>query len=73
MALINCKECGSLVVKNKTDFCAQCQSENELYFSQMRQYLRKHPQCTVWEMSQKTGIPLAKILKLNKAEYFTFQ
>jgi hypothetical protein len=73
MTLINCKECGNLVLKNKTDYCPNCQAERDNTFSKVRNYLRVNPQSTVWEISQKTGVPLAQILQFNKEEYYTFR
>jgi uncharacterized OB-fold protein len=72
MTLMNCKECGKLVIRSQTDYCTECQSLQDHRFFQVRNYLRVHPSSTVWEVAQKTGIPLNKILELNKEQYITF-
>jgi hypothetical protein len=73
MSLINCKQCGSLVLKIKTDYCQGCQTDRDNSFFKLRNYLRENPKCTVWEVHQKTGIPLAQILQFNKEAYFSFR
>jgi hypothetical protein len=73
MPLINCKQCGVLVLNAKTDYCHDCQVERDNCFFTMRNYLRKNPKSTVWEVHEKTGIPLSQILQLNKEAYFSFR
>jgi predicted Zn-ribbon and HTH transcriptional regulator len=73
MSLINCKQCGVLVLKIKTDYCPECQSERDNCFFELRNYLRINPKCTVWEAHQKTGISLAQLLQFNKEAYFSFR
>jgi hypothetical protein len=47
--------------------------ERDKSFFKLRNYLRENPTSTVWEVHQKTGIPLAQILQLNKEDYFSFK
>jgi uncharacterized OB-fold protein len=73
MPLINCKQCGNLVLRTKSDYCPECQLERDKCLFKVRNYIKVNPQSTVWEIHEKTGIPLAQILQFNKEEYFIFR
>lgn len=72
MTLANCKHCGELFIKSKTEYCGSCQSIQDRYYMQVREYLRSHPKSTVMDIHNHTGIPISKLLELGKEDYIPF-
>lgn len=70
--LSNCKDCRKLYLQIKSEYCSDCQAQNNRYFMQMREFLKVNPRSTVMEIHAKTGIPVSKILELRNSEYVPF-
>ncbi len=70
--LNNCKSCGKLYLQNVTEYCSDCQAQNNRYFMQIREFLKINPRCTVMDIHNRTGIPVSKILEMRKSEYVPF-
>lgn len=64
MSLTNCKRCGTLIPSVGTRLCPDClQAEDEEYH-RLREYVRKHPEAPVMQVSKETGVPVARIYDL---------
>ncbi|WNQ12589.1 hypothetical protein MJA45_06045 [Paenibacillus aurantius] len=72
MALSNCKQCGKLFLRQKSAYCRDCQAANDEYYFELRRYIKAHPNSTMLEIHEKTGIPLAKLLELQRQDYAPF-
>ncbi|WP_409342270.1 hypothetical protein [Paenibacillus sp. MBLB4367] len=72
MTLGNCKRCGTLYLQTRTPYCSDCQTvQNEMYI-QVRDYVKRNPKSTMLDIHENTGIPIAKLLELNKEDYVPF-
>ena len=72
MSLANCKHCGQLFVKHKSSYCASCQEEHDRYYIAIRDYLKANPRSTVFDVHEKTGIPLSKVMEIRNEAYIPF-
>lgn len=72
MTLANCKHCGELFLRKKSDYCSECQTANDRMYMKVRDYVRSHPQSTVMDVHVKTGIPVAKLLELGSEDFTPF-
>ncbi len=72
MTLANCKHCGILFLRGKSDYCSECQTSHDRMYMKLRDYVRSHPQSTVMDAHAKTGIPVAKLLELGSEEFTPF-
>lgn len=70
--LSNCKHCGQLFVRQKTEYCRACQAINDSYYFRMREYVKQNPRSTVMDIHRETGIPMSKVLELQKQDYAPF-
>ncbi|PYI50816.1 hypothetical protein [Paenibacillus flagellatus] len=69
MSLANCKSCGRLFVRQKSEHCDACRERNERDYFTMRNFLKANPRSTVLDIHEKTGIPLSKVLEMRKESF----
>ncbi|MHB8983998.1 MAG: MerR family transcriptional regulator [Carboxydocellales bacterium] len=62
MSLKNCPRCGKLFVVISKDICPDCAGQDEAMFEKVRTYIKAHPECDMQEVSEKTEVPVEKIL-----------
>lgn len=72
MSLCNCKDCGQLYLRSKSEYCPECQAIHDEYYFTVRNFLISNPKSTVLDIHEKTGIPIAKLLELKKQDYIPF-
>lgn len=70
MALANCKQCGALFLQVKSAYCVECENKYNEYYMQIRDYLKKHPQSTIWDLHEELGISLSILQYLLKNDDF---
>lgn len=63
MDLRNCPECGKVFVYIHTNLCPACKKNEEEDFLKVNAYLRDHPQITIFELSEETGVDEVRIVK----------
>lgn len=63
MALDNCPRCGRLYVKNPQRLCPACLQQEEEEYQKVRAYLKEHPDCTLFEVAEATGVEESTILR----------
>lgn len=64
MSLINCKRCGKLIPKVGIGLCTDCVRAEQDEYRKVRDYVHKHPEATVMEVSRETGVSVARIYEL---------
>ena len=64
MSLNNCKNCGKLFLQEGflIDLCKECFDQRENEFRILRDHLNRYPGMPIPEVSERTGIPISKIL-----------
>jgi Zn finger protein HypA/HybF involved in hydrogenase expression len=70
MSLTNCRECGKLYLMERSFYCPDCKAEQEALYRTVRDFIKQNPNSTVLEIHLQTGISIAKILEMQKNEYF---
>jgi hypothetical protein len=66
MSLENCKQCGKIYLMDRLLYCEACRQEQEQLFYRVRDYVKQNPNCTLLDVHIQTGIPIAKILEIQK-------
>ncbi|OEF97703.1 TIGR03826 family flagellar region protein [Desulfuribacillus alkaliarsenatis] len=66
MALSNCPRCGKLFDNTFKDICQQCTSEEEKLYQKVRQYIKENRDCTIYECSDATEVPVKTIARFIK-------
>ncbi|WP_028593800.1 TIGR03826 family flagellar region protein [Paenibacillus assamensis] len=61
MELSNCNRCGRLFAKVYKDICPNCLKDIEADYKLCADYLRKHRQATMTELSDDTGVSVRQI------------
>jgi len=62
-----CAMCGKLFIKRGTgDLCPQCQEIEDEKFSKVESYLWEHPNSSIPDVSEKTGVEKKWILRFIK-------
>ncbi len=69
MNLANCKLCGMVFAKGMTSYCPTCQAKLDDRYDEFRDFVKKHPGCTVMDVANVTGIPVNYVQQYNKDEY----
>lgn len=62
----NCPGCGSIYRKNPIHLCAACVAELERQYRVCEEFLRRNRKATLAELSDGTGISVAKITRFIK-------
>jgi hypothetical protein len=68
MSLENCKHCGALFIRGKSEFCVNCETIYSEYYRKVRDYLKTHPNSTLWDLHNHTGINISILQYLLKDE-----
>lgn len=63
MQLRNCVRCGALFASTGTPLCRECSKQEHEEFESVRLYLKEHPNAPLVEVSEATGVGVAKILE----------
>ena len=72
MSLKNCKQCGKLYIQDRSPYCMDCKKVQDELYLQVREFLKHNSGCTVLDVHLQTGIPIAKLLELQKEAYSPF-
>lgn len=73
MSLTNCKECGKPHIQAAyTEYCAECKVNQDQIYRTFREFVKNNPRSTVYDVHQQTGIPLSKVLRLQKDGYVSY-
>jgi predicted dinucleotide-utilizing enzyme len=64
MSLVNCGQCGKLIVENqlRLNLCEDCFAVQEAEFAKIKETLRRRPNANIMQLSESTGISPAKIM-----------
>jgi len=63
MNLANCSDCGKLFVRKQIDLCPDCVRKIEEDIHNCLSYLHSKPESNIYEVSEATGLSVAKITK----------
>ncbi len=63
MEIRNCKRCNRLFQYNGIKYCASCLMELDEMYKKVRDYLYEHPDATIIEVSEATGVEEKIILE----------
>ena len=66
MRVKNCPECGKMFAENAFGMCEKCKSNEESGFAKIKEYVDEHPNCTVNDLCDATGVKLQKIMAYIK-------
>ncbi len=66
MDLQNCGRCGTLFLRQKSQFCAECAKWFADTYGEIRDYLRTHPNRTLWDVHVDLNIPLSVVQQVIK-------
>ena len=75
MEVVNCKGCGKLynaLGSNRKRLCPQCMRKLEEKFSQVKEFLREYPNCSIEIVSQENDVSVKQIKQWVKEERLTF-
>lgn len=64
MEMVNCMICGRVTLDRHGECCEQCREVHRDYYSQIREYIKQHPQASIIDVRQATGIPLQVIMRI---------
>ncbi|GGJ13760.1 hypothetical protein GCM10010885_23890 [Alicyclobacillus cellulosilyticus] len=64
MPFANCRRCGRLFNRVGRDICPACVAEEERAFIKVRDHLRQHPNVTITELAEATGVDAGIILEM---------
>lgn len=62
MNLVNCPRCDKLFVSAGNPICPACVEKEEAMFEKVRTFIKKNPGSSMQEVSERTEVPLEKIL-----------
>lgn len=62
MNIRNCEKCGKIYNYIGRDICPECTDDLEKEFDVLRKYIRKHPGCTLQDVTENTSISPEKVL-----------
>lgn len=63
MEIRNCKRCNRLFQYNGVKYCPKCLMEMDEMYKKVRDYLYEHPDATIVEVSEATGVEEKIILE----------
>lgn len=64
MDLINCVNCGRLMLRKSAQLCPDCLIIRQEDIRKIKAYLATHPGASVMEVQKMTGIPIKTILEI---------
>lgn len=68
MELSNCRSCGKLILTKSSLFCEICNKAQKNDLQKIKEYLLEHPQATLMEIHEFTGVTLKAIKELIMEE-----
>ena len=63
MNLANCPVCKKVFVKSDGFICPDCVKRESQEFEDVRGYIKEHENCSMYEVSEATGVSVKKITK----------
>lgn len=72
MSLANCKHCGQLHLKVKSDYCGTCQELYDECYRKVRDFLKANAGSTLWDIHQKLNIPVPVLQKILRDDFVPF-
>lgn len=64
MKVVNCKKCGIVFrYHSGIELCDSCKKETEVNFNIVKDYIRKHPNKTIDEISKETNVSKRQVLQ----------
>lgn len=66
MELQNCSRCGTLCLKQKSGHCPECVQWFAETYGRIRDYLRTHPNRTLWDVHEDLSLPLSVVQQVIK-------
>lgn len=66
MSLQNCRRCGKLFLRQKSDYCPECAQWVAEVYGSIRDFLREFPNKTMWDIHQELNIPVSVIQQVMK-------
>jgi len=66
MELHNCTRCGTLFLRQKSPYCAECMKWFAETYGAIRDYLRTHPNRTLWDVHVDLNLPLTTVQQVIK-------
>ncbi|OGX68586.1 MAG: flagellar protein [Paenibacillus sp. RIFOXYA1_FULL_44_5] len=63
MNIDNCPRCGKIYVKNQFQLCPTCLKDLEQEYEKCVKYLRENKKCTIYELSEGTGVQINQITR----------
>lgn len=64
MPISNCKHCGRIFNRVRSELCPACLEEENQNFLALRTYLRDNPNATISDASEATGVGVESIVSL---------
>lgn len=61
MVMINCLNCGQLMLAKPIHLCSNCIKVQQEGFKKIKAYLANHPRASLMEVQQMTGVSLKTI------------
>lgn len=65
MGIMNCLNCGKVILETRIDLCKDCLREQEKDFRRVKDYLLAHPRASLMEVIQRTGVSLKTVKELT--------
>lgn len=72
MDVRNCKKCGRLFNFSGQPLCPHCVREMEDKFSDVKDYIREHPDSSIAVVSEENDVPIQQIKRWIREERLTF-
>ena len=66
--LANCTSCGRVFAATGGRLCPECGREREAEFERVRRYLLDHPQASIEEVVEQTGVSQKRILEFIRED-----
>ncbi len=70
--LHNCRHCGAMFLKHRSEYCSQCQVMYDHYYNVMRDHLRTFPRSSMMDLERSAKIPMTILQRLVKEEFVPF-
>lgn len=71
MGVINCSDCGIVILKKYIDLCSDCIKHQREDLMKIKEYLVVHQSANVIEVMHSTGLTLNRIRELTKEHSLT--
>ncbi|HCC07444.1 MAG TPA: MerR family transcriptional regulator [Clostridiales bacterium] len=68
MDIKNCRKCGKVFSYTGNIHCPECVEKEEEEFKMVKDYIYDHPKCSVYEVSEITGVAVRNIVNFLKQD-----